>query len=291
MKSKIKPYIYIAPAMIAFIVFVIGPFAYTFYLSFFNWNMISPTKEFVGLNNYIFILNDPVFFKVLINTMVYVFFLVITTFIVPYIISFIVAFVIKRFKGFYRSALFLPSVISLVIGSVLFTWMLNPISGPLAIVFDKFGLVIPNWSKSESWIIVVISVITTWKAFGYNFIVLLGGISGIDKSIIEAARLDGANNIRIFFDVVMPMSLHTGIFVFVTSIVQGLQYVFTPIKIISQGGPNYSSSNLIYQSYHEAFSLYRTGISSAMSILTMIIFLTLLYIEFKFVEGGVYYEN
>ena len=76
-----------------------------------------------------------------------------------------------------------------------------------------------------------------------------------------------------------------------TTIVQGLQYVFTPIKVITQGGPNYASSNLIYASYHEAFTLYRTGTSSAISILTMLLFIVLLLLEFKFVEKGVYYEN
>ena len=87
------------------------------------------------------------------------------------------------------------------------------------------------------------------------------------------------------------MSSATGIYVFIITIVQGLQYVFTPIKVITQGGPNYASSNLIYHSYHEAFSLYRTGMSSAVSILTMLLFVILLILEFRFVEKGVYYEN
>ena len=87
------------------------------------------------------------------------------------------------------------------------------------------------------------------------------------------------------------MSSATGIYVFITTIVQGLQYVFTPIKVITQGGPNYASSNLIYASYHEAFTLYRTGTSSAISILTMLLFIVLLLLEFKFVEKGVYYET
>ena len=70
-----------------------------------------------------------------------------------------------------------------------------------------------------------------------------------------------------------------------------MQYVFTPIKVITQGGPNYASSNMVYMSYHEAFSLYQTGMSSEWSIITMILFIILLILEFKFVEKGVYYEN
>lgn len=291
MKKSLKAYLYIMPAALAFLIFVIGPFLYTFYLSFFDWNMISPDMKFVGIDNYVRVLTDPVFYKVLKNTLAYIFILLLTTFLFPYILSYLLSLVIKKFKGFYRSAFFLPSVISMVIGSVLFTWILNPLSGPVAIILSKFGFGLPNWTRSEGWIILVISLITTWKAFGYNFIVLLGGIYGVDESVVEAARLEGAGNFRIFVDIVVPMSSATGVFVLITSIVQGLQYVFTPIKVISQGGPNYASANLIYQSYHEAFTLYRTGTSSAMSMITMIIFIVLLIIEFKIVERGVYYEN
>lgn len=291
MKKNLKAYLYIMPAALAFLIFVIGPFLYTFYLSFFDWNMISPDMKFVGIDNYVRVLTDPVFYKVLKNTLAYILILLFTTFLFPYILSYLLSLVIKKFKGFYRSAFFLPSVISMVIGSVLFTWILNPLSGPVAIILSKFGFGLPNWTRSEGWIILVISLITTWKAFGYNFIVLLGGIYGVDESAVEAARLEGAGNFRIFVDIVVPMSSATGVFVLITSIVQGLQYVFTPIKVISQGGPNYASANLIYQSYHEAFTLYRTGTSSAMSMITMIIFIVLLIIEFKIVERGVYYEN
>lgn len=120
---------------------------------------------------------------------------------------------------------------------------------------------------------------------------LYASINGISRELIEAARLDNVPLGRIFFQIVLPMSSATGIYVFIITIVQGLQYVFTPIKVITQGGPNYASSNAIYQAYHEAFVLYRTGHSAAISILTMLIFLVLLIIEFRFVERGIYYEN
>ena len=109
--------------------------------------------------------------------------------------------------------------------------------------------------------------------------------------VIEAARLENVPMWKIFKDIVVPMSSATGIYVFITTIVQGLQYVFTPIKVVTQGGPNYASSNLIYMSYHEAFTLCKTGTSSAVSVMTMALFIILLVLEFRFVEKGVYYEN
>lgn len=110
-------------------------------------------------------------------------------------------------------------------------------------------------------------------------------------SVIEAAKLEGISSARLFVDFVLPMSSATGVFVFITSIVQGLQFVFTPIKVLTQGGPNYGTSNMIYHSYHEAFTLYQTGVSSAISIVTLSIFIILLALEVHFVERGIYYEN
>ncbi|MEK4025873.1 carbohydrate ABC transporter permease [Sporosarcina sp. FSL W7-1283] len=284
-------YLLLVPSIIIFAVFTFWPIIYTVYLSFFDWNMISPTKEYVGLKNYIEVLSDPKTYRILGNTFLYIALLLVINCAIPYIFAFVIDIVLKKYKNFYKSALFLPVFISLVVGSILFTWMLNPVSGPLAIVFGWIGLEIPNWSKAEGWIIVVLSLITSWKIFGYNFILLYASINGISREIIEAAKLDNIPLWRIFIQIILPMSSATGIYVFIITIVQSLQYVFTPVKVVSQGGPDYASSNLIYHAYHEAFVVYRTGHSATLSIITMALFLLLLFLEFKFVERGVYYEN
>ncbi|MBY0221874.1 carbohydrate ABC transporter permease [Sporosarcina aquimarina] len=284
-------YLLLVPSIIIFAVFTFWPIIYTVYLSFFDWNMISPTKEYVGLKNYIEVLSDPKTYRILGNTFLYIALLLVINCAIPYIFAFVIDIVLKKYKNFYKSALFLPAFISLVVGSILFTWMLNPVSGPLAIVFGWIGLEIPNWSKAEGWIIVVLSLITSWKIFGYNFILLYASINGISREIIEAAKLDNIPLWRIFIQIILPMSSATGIYVFIITIVQSLQYVFTPVKVVSQGGPDYASSNLIYHAYHEAFVVYRTGHSATLSIITMALFLLLLFLEFKFVERGVYYEN
>lgn len=95
-------------------------------------------------------------------------------------------------------------------------------------------LKLPFWSKTEGWVIAVLCIITTWKTFGYNFINILAGVSGVSMEVIEAARLENVPMWKIFKDIVVPMSSATGIYVFITTIVQGLQYVFTPIKVITQ---------------------------------------------------------
>lgn len=290
-REKIIAYLFILPSLLAFAVFMFWPLIRTIYLSFFSWNMIKPTKTFVGFDNYIALFKDPLTYKVMGNTVFYIIILLILNCVAPYILSFILSSVIKKGKGFYKSVIFLPSVISLVVGSILYLWILNPISGPAAVIAKLFGLTLPIWSKTDGLVIVVLSLITTWKIFGYNFIVVLAGVSGISSEVIEAAKLDKVPMYKIFIDIILPMSSATGVYIFVMTIVQGLQYVFTPIKVITQGGPDNASSNAIYNAYQEAFVLYRTGNASAFAIVTMVIFVALLILEFKFVERGVYYEN
>lgn len=290
-RQKMMAYLFILPSFLAFVIFMFWPLLRTIYLSFFSWNMIKPQETFVGFDNYIELFKDPLTYKVMWNTSAYIIILLVINFVAPYILSFVLSAVIKKGKSFYKSVIFLPSVISLVVGSILYLWILNPVSGPAAVIAKVFGLTLPVWSKSDGLIIVVLSLITSWKIFGYNFIVILAGVSGVSSEVIEAAKIDKVPMYKIFLDIVLPMSSATGVYVFIMTIVQGLQYVFTPIKVITQGGPDNASSNAIYNAYQEGFILFRTGNASAFAIVTMILFVVLLILEFKYVEKGIQYEN
>ena len=195
-KQTVLGYVFLLPSLVAFAVFMFYPVFYTFYLSFFEWNMVKPVKKFVGLSNYIHVLQDPNTWKIFGNTVIYILILLLLNFVMSYILSFILTFVVNRFQAFYKAVFFLPSVISLVVGSILYTWILNPISGPIALIAGKFGLSLPFWSKTEGWVIAVLCIITTWKSFGYNFINILAGVSGVSREMIEAARLE---NVPMYF--------------------------------------------------------------------------------------------
>ena len=281
----------ILPSIIFLGLFVLWPMIYTLYLSFFDWNMIAPKKNFVGLENYIAILTDFNTYKVLMNTFLYIVILLILNLVVPYIFAFVLHLVIRKSKDLFKTAFFLPSFISLVVGSILATFILNPVSGPVAILARYIGLTIPNWTQTQGLVIFGISLIVTWKVFGYNFIMLYAAISGISSEVIEAAKLDNIPSWRILKDLVIPMSSSTGIYILIMTIVTGLQYVYTPVKVVTQGGPDSGSSNLIYESYHQAFNVFSTGSSAAFSILTLLLFVLLLLLQFWFVERGVHYEN
>ena len=291
-KLKESKYIlFLLPTFVLFAVFMFWPLIRALYLSFFNWNMIRPTMNFVGLDNYIAIFQDPVMLRIMRNTFVYIAVLLALNFVMPFVLSFVLETVITRFKNLFKPILFIPSILSLVVGSMIYSWILNPIIGPVAHILDWFGIGMPVWSRTQGWVIVVISLITTWKVFGYNFIVLLGGISGVPSEVIEAARLDNIPLHKIFLNIVVPMSSAVAVYVFIMTIVQGMQFVFIPVHVLTQGGPNWHSSNLIYQAYHEAFIVFNTGRASALSILTLLLFGFLLWLQLKFVERGAYYEN
>lgn len=290
-REKILAWLFILPAMTAFAIFMFWPLFYTFYLSFFKWNMVSPHKISVGFRNYSAVLKDPVTYKILWNSFIYVIILIVFNFLIPYILAFVISFIITRLKGLYKAIIFFPSIISLVVGAILFMWIFNPISGPLAVVLGYLGVRLPTWSKTNGLVIFVLSMVTTYKSFGYNMLLMMSGVNSVSTELIEAARLEKTPNHKIFTKIVVPLTSSTGIYVLIITIVQGMQYVFTPIKILTEGGPNNASSNLIYGVYQQAFMYFNTGAASALSVLTMFIFMALLYLEFKYVERGIYYEN
>lgn len=290
-KEKRLAILFIMPALAVFILFMFYPLAYTLYLSFFRWNMVSPNMKFVAFQNYINLLTDPITVQIAENTLLYIVILVLFNFLLPYILSFANTFLMKKGKHIYKALLFSSSLIALVVGAILFQWIFNPVSGPVSDLASAVGLTLPAWSKTPGLVIIVISLVAVYKAFGYNFLILLSGMNSVPEELIEAAKLERASHRNIFTHIVMPLTSSTAVYILIMTIVQGLQYVFTPIKVLTQGGPNDASSNIIYQGYDYAFTFYETGMSAALAIVTMLIFLLLLYLEFRFVEKGVYYEN
>lgn len=290
-KEKLLAFCLLLPTILVFAIFMFWPILRTIELSFFDWNMVSPDKKFVGLGNYQEILTDPTFHKVLCNTVWYILLFILIDFVLPYIISFVLSFVIKKGRSFYKTALFTPSLISLVVGAIIMSWILNPLSGPIATIVKAFGGDFPIWSQTSGLVIVVLCLITSWKIFGYNVIVLMAGVASVPMELIETAKLEKTPNWEIFLKIIVPMSSSTGIYTLLITLIWGLQWVFTPISVLTQGGPNNGSSNLVYAVYKEAFTVFQTGSASAMAVLAMLLFGLLLFLEIRFVEKGIYYEN
>lgn len=290
-KNKWRAFLFLLPSIFFFVVFSYWPLLQNLYLSFFSWNMVSPNMTFVGIENYTAVLGSEELIKILANTVVFVAIMLVLNFVLPYLFSFVLGHLIERGKGFYRSTLFMPATLSLAVASILFLWIYNPLAGPLSIVLSWFDLESPRWFK-ENWLVIfAICTIIGWKVFGYNLIVMLAAMLAVPKEMIEAAKLENASNWQIFKQIIVPMTSSTAIYVFTITVVFGLQYVLVPVNMLTQGGPDQGSSNLVYIIYQYAFVFFQTGKSAAFAIITMICYIAFLLFRTKYLEKKVYYEN
>ncbi|MCQ2358880.1 MAG: sugar ABC transporter permease [Phascolarctobacterium sp.] len=290
-KNTKEAILYLLPAAIIFLAFYYWPLFQNMYLSFFSWNMVSPNMKFVGLDNFSELFASAELIKIIVNTVLFVLFLLIYNFIMPYLYSFILGHLVTKGNTFYRATLFLPATVSLAVASILFLWIFNPLAGPISIILGWFSIESPRWFKENYLVIFAITTIIGWKTFGYNLIVMLAAMVSVPKEMIEAAKLENASNWVIFKKIILPMTSSTAIYVFTITIVFGLQYVLTPVNMLTQGGPDQGSTNLVYIIYQYAFTFFKTGTSAAYAFVTMIVFLIFLFLKHKFLDKKVYYEN
>lgn len=288
--GKIQPALYLSPAIIIFAVFMVYPICYNLYLSFYEWNMVSPDKDFVGLANYTKFLTSPEFAQAMLNTVGYIVILLFFCFALPYAIAYVLGLVIEKGSKFYRAVLFFPSLLSLAVAATVFQWIFNAVNGPLALLLAKFGLTSPNWFQTPKYVIVALGLLVAWRAFGYNLIVYLAAVVEVPKELIEAAKLENTSNWTIFWKIVLPLTSPTALYVFVITFSYGLQWVVTPINMLTQGGPNNASTSLVYIIYQYAFRFFQSGTAAAAAIVTFVIFMTVIVLE-KHLEKKVHYEN
>lgn len=290
-KSYLLPAFFLAPAMVFLAVFTFWPLLSTVRLSFYQWNMVSPYPKWVGLANYLEILQSREFWLAAWQTVEYTLILLVLIVAIPYLCAYILTHLISRGQSVYRGLIFMPSVLSLAVASVIFLWLYNPLAGPLNTVLQSLGLPAPSWLSSYGWVILALALITAWKCFGYNFIVLLAGMVAVPQELIEAARLENASNWQIFWKIVRPMTSATALYVFVMTVIIGSQYVFVPIQMLTNGGPDQASTNLVFLTYQYAFNFFQTGKAAACAVLTLLIFGGLILIQWRVLEKGVYYES
>lgn len=288
--SKLQPLLYLSPAIVIFAIFMVYPICYNLYLSFFEWNMVSPDMDFVGIKNYTRFLTSPEFMQAMLNTVGYIVILLIFCFALPYAVAYLLGLVIDKGSKFYRAVLFFPSLLSLAVAAIVFQWIFNAVNGPLALVLQKFGLTSPNWFQTPKYVIVALGLLVAWRAFGYNLIVYLAAVVEVPKELIEAAKLENTSNWTIFWKIVLPLTSPTALYVFIITFSFGLQWVVTPINMLTAGGPNNASTSMVYIIYQYAFRFFQSGAAAAAAIVTFVIFMTVVILE-KYLEKKVHYEN
>lgn len=267
-------------------VFNYFPIAYSFIGSFFVWRPLKEQFRFTGLSNYAWMVQDPIFFTALFNT---VSFAVVAC--VLYLGSALwvatMIFSVSRFQSFLRSSYFLPVVTSSVAVSLLWRHAFyNTETGLFNVVLEAFGLPPQLWLLDERQVLACIIVVTVWKELGYGVIILLAGLHEIPTSIYEAAAIDGAGRFKTLRSITIPMLRPAILVVGVTGMIGFLQVfnqiiLMTSISGRSPGGPGTSSFTMMLWIYRKAFIDFDFGRASAIGYLLVLVILMFTAIQFR----------
>jgi sn-glycerol 3-phosphate transport system permease protein len=282
-------YLYLAPAALLTLVFVYWPLAATTVLSFYDWNLVSPTWTPVGWQNYRELLGSRAFRLSLVNTAEATIALTVLTVVAPLLLAVIVLRVAPRWQNVYRVVLFSPTVVSMAIACAVWLWIFHPLQGVLNVLLGMTGLRGPAWLASGDWALWSIVLVTVWKSFGFNLVVYFAGLLSIPAETYEAARVDGASERQIFWRITLPLLAPTTLFVLLTTAILGPQILFIPTQVLTQGGPNDASNNLGYVVYQLGFEYFRVGYASAAATLIFLIFLALTAVQFFIGERRIHY--
>ena len=288
MRETIISYIFLAPVLIFFSIFVLIPMIMGFVTSFFEYSM---TKfNFIGFANYIRLLNDAVFIKSLINT------LIIVIGSVPIVVFFSLFVATKTYdknvitRSFFRAVFFLPVVTGSVAVTVVWKWIYDPMSGILNYVL-KFSHIIEqniSWLGDKHWALLAIIIILLTTSVGQPIILYIAAMGNIDESLCEAARVDGATEFKVFWNIKWPSLLPTTLYIAVITTINSFQ-CFALIQLLTSGGPNYSTSTLMYYLYEKAFKLSEYGYANTIGVFLAVMIPLISFAQFKILGNNVDY--
>ncbi|MEW9670597.1 carbohydrate ABC transporter permease [Ammoniphilus sp. 3BR4] len=284
------PYFFLAPALILYAVFFIFPFFFSGFLSFSQWNLISPEMEYVGMENYRSLVADDVFWTSLKNTGIYALGTVPVTMAIGLALAILVESVGRnRVKEAYRFLLFIPVVASLAVTSMVWMLLMNPNGGLLNEFLVLFGLPSFNWlndPKMAMWSLILVGI---WKGAGYNMVLYIAGLKGIDRQLYEASAIDGAGKWIQFRSITWPLLAPMNLFVLIVSLIQSFQ-VFTTIHVMTHGGPNNATNVLVYQVWMEAFQFFDIGKASALSMVLFFLVLAITMFQIRMMDTKIHYQ-
>ncbi|MGN1125302.1 MAG: carbohydrate ABC transporter permease [Candidatus Gastranaerophilaceae bacterium] len=283
-KQFFMGWVFILPALIGTIIFILIPIACSFCLSFTKWDLLNEIK-FVGLDNYKTVLTENVFLKILINTFVYA----ISTTIFGVIIPLILACIINskvRGSEFFKTAYFLPFITPMIVIGIIWEWIFDPNIGILNQVLNLHI----NWLYDTNFAMPALIIVSVWKLIGYNMVLFLTGLSTVNNDLLEASKIDGANALETFWHITIPLLSPTIFFVTIITAISSFQ-VFDLIYVMTQGGPLDSTNVLVYAIYKNAFEFFNVGKASALAYILFAIIFVLTLIQWNIRKRVVYLEK
>jgi sn-glycerol 3-phosphate transport system permease protein len=284
-------YLYVAPALFFLILFTYWPMLRTLELSLYRWNMVAPVKIFVGLDNFRSMLVSSDFWIAAWNTAKYLLAVLPAAMALPLLIAVLLTNLSWRLQSVLKVTLFSPSIVSFAVGCMVWLWILNPIHGMANQALGAVGLSGRSWLSDPDWAIWTIVLLMAWKSFGYNLVIFLAGLAAIPPEYHDAAAVDGASPWQGFRHVTWHLLTPTTLFVLLSTLVATAQHTFTPIQILTNGGPSRSTTNLVYIIYEYGFQYFQTGLASATAVMMFAAFLGATWAQFRLLERFVHYES
>ena len=266
--KKYTPYLFLLPAVAVLVVFFFIPFFQTFGLSFFDYSTSLYNPSFNGVDNYIKLFKEPIFYQVMFNTFMY---LVIA---VPFLVVFplfIAILVNQKIRGItlYKILIYFPVIVSIVVAAIAFKWLYAG-DGILNYMLSLLGIESIGWLTDTRWALFSVALVTIWKGVGYYMMIYLASLMSVPQDLYEAADIDGANFIQKHLTVTVPHLMPTIALVSTISTISAMK-VFAEIYVMTKGGPLNSSKTIVYYIYERAFENLDLGYASALAVVLLIV--------------------
>ncbi len=272
------PYIFIAPNLVVFTVFIFIPIIFAFYVRLTQWSLIG-TPTFVGLENYTKMFGDGNFWKSFYNTVIYT----VGTVPTSMVLRLLVAVGLNRKlpgRTLLRSIYFVPVVISLVAGALVAAWIFNDNYGVINDMLGAMGLKGVPWLSSAKWAMLTLIITTLWLRLGFNMVVYLAALQGIPADLYNAAQVDGATGWKTFRHITWPLLGPTTFLLLVLNVIYSM-YVFDLIFVMTGGGPGFSTTVLVQYVYQEAFQQGDMGYASAIGVFLYVLLMAFTLFQWR----------
>lgn len=288
-REMLLAFAFLAPSLLALAVFIYIPIAWAFGISFTNWQVGTGTTSFVGLRNYTNTITSGDFLNALKTT---VYFLVLKL-PLDMVLSLGVALLLNqklRGMSFFRVALFMPVVTSMVAAAAIWRVLYNPSTGFFNMLLNSVGLPSQRWLHDPNLAMPSVVLVALWKGLGYNIVIFLAGLQNISRVFYEAAEIDGASGWQRFRYITLPLLSPVTYFVLLVGIINSFK-VFSLMHVMApEGGPLNSLEVLVFYLYDLTFQQFKFGQGAAVSFILFAIVLTLAFIQQKVAERRVHYE-
>ena len=267
--------------VIYFAVFLFYPIYKALAGSLHDWNPLTQKYDYIGWENYRFVLGDKLFWKSLTNTLFFTFVSTVLRLVVGLALALMLFSRMTKMRTFFQGLFYMPTVTPMVAVSFVWMWMFNPQFG----LINRFFHLDINWLKNSNWAMIAIIIMTVWKDFGYATVLFLAGLMGLPEEVYEASRIDGANGWQTFKNITLPLLKPVTLFVTITSLISYFQ-TYIQILVMTEGGPGTSTFVISYLIFDEAFVNYNFGTASAIAVILFVVIAVLTLLMFRYMDMG-----